>query len=350
VRVGAWNIVLGSYSFFLTICYIPIFYGGSTNIRWVYLALTTSFLLLLLKPNKFTVFHLIGLLLIFWSLVSVLWSFNQYDSVDRLIHLLIIAQIFVLGSRIESLKEIFIGLGLGTGISTFLYLYFNMPAGLFVNQTLLGETAILTLIGLCIYKLWWFIPVVLPSLFSGSRGVLLAGIITVIMWVWSKSKFLAVSLISPIIVFGFLSYKFNIRLSSVYERFDLWKDSLNGVTLFGQGIGSYHSAYPYFAERIDTLKYRPMQAHNDLLQVFFELGIIGGILVIGFVYLLMKVKDNEKYIIYCFIVLSMFSFPIYMPVSAFIFAIVSGYMSRNFSSLFSEFNDSRMVYAQRFSK
>lgn len=347
MRVGAKNIVLGSYSFFLSICYVPFFYGGSTNVRWIYLALTTPLLVLLSKLNKFTILHLTGLLFFTWSIVTVLWSFNQYDSIDRLIQLLILTQVFVLGSRLESLKEIFAGLALGLGFSSLAVYYLNIPGGLYVNPNMLGDVAILTVIGLIVYKLWWFIPLVLPNVFIGSRGVLLAGLTTLIMWVWSKSKFLAVSLTVPIFIASFLSYKFNIRLGSVVERFDLWKDSLNGMSVIGQGIGSYHSAYPFFANLLDTFKYRAIYAHNDLLQIFFELGIVGGIIAIVFIGLLMKEKCNEKYIICCFITLSLFSFPFHMPVSAFVLAIVAGYMSRNFSNLFEQSFNSRMVYAQR---
>lgn len=350
MRVGAKNIVLSSYSFFLSICFIPFFYGGATNVRWIYLALTTPLLVLLSKLNKFTILHLTGLLFFTWSFITILWSFNQYDSINQLFNLLVITQVFVLGSRLESLKEIFVGLALGLGVSSFSVYYFNMPGGLFVNPSMLGEVAILTTIGLIIYKLWWFIPIVLPSVFTGSRGVLLAGISTLIMWVWSKSKFLAVCLTIPIFVASFLSYKFDIRLGSVVERFDLWQDTFNGLNVFGQGIGSYHSAYPYYASLLDTFKYRAMYAHNDLLNIFFELGIIGVILTVIFIGLLLKEKCNEKYIICCFITLSLFSFPFYMPVSAFVLAIVAGFMSRNFNNIFDQSFNSRMVYAQRLSK
>lgn len=350
MRVGAKNIVLGSYSFFLSICFVPFFYGGSTNVRWIYLALTTPFFVLLSKLNKFTILHLIGLLFFIWSIITVLWSFNQYDSVNQLFNLLVLTQVFVLGSRLESLKEIFAGLALGLGFSSFAVYYLNMPGGLLVNPSMLGEAAILTIIGLIVYKLWWFIPIVLPSVFTGSRGVLLAGITTLIMWVWSKSKFLALSLIVPVFIAGFLSYKFDIRLTSVIERFDLWRDTFNGLSVFGQGVGSYHSAYPYYASLIDTFKQRPIYAHNDTLNILFELGIIGAILAIIFIGLLMKEKCNEKYIICCFITLSLFSFPFYMPVSAFVLAIVAGFVSRNFNNIFDQSFNSRMVYAQRLSK
>lgn len=343
MRVGAKNLILGSYSFFLSVCYIPVFYSGSTTVRQVYLALTTPILVWLFKPNKFTSLHLIGLIFLIWCSISLFWSFNLLDSIDSLIYWLILAYVFILGSKVENIAPIFIGLALGLSLNIF-----NLPTGLFVNQNVLAETSLLVIIGLIIYQQWWFIPILsINIIVPSSRGVFVAALITLLVWLWNKSKLASLGILISLFGISSVLYYFNYKLGSAIERLHLWNDTFNGVTFLGQGVGTYHSAYPYFAELIDTFKYRPKQAHNDYLQVLFELGLPGLMMMLGFIYLTMKINKNEKYILIAFLIMACFSFPLYMPVSAFIFAIVAGHMSRNLGDVFDTSNVGRVPNLSR---
>lgn len=333
-RVGALNIILCSYSFLLSIFYVPFFFSGATNTRWAFLAVTTPILILILERQSFTLLHLIGLSFCIFSLFSLLWTFNFYDSIDNLINLFIIAQIFVLGNRLNDLKPIFLGLGFGIAISSFYTFILNYEGGLFINRNILADAAILTIVGLIIYKLWWLIPLALPSALTGSRAVIIAALASLAAFVWNKNKFAKYGILILIIFVVVASIIFDYRIGSIIQRLELWKDIVNGFSLLGNGYGSLYSAYPYFSEAIDTLKERPRYAHNDLIQIVFELGICGYILAILFISILLRININEKYIIFTFIILSLFSFPFHMPVSAFIFSIVAGYMSRNRNSIF----------------
>jgi hypothetical protein len=334
--VGALNIVLGSYSFLLSVFYIPQFFHGATNTRWGLLAVTTPILLLALKPlGKFTLLHLIGLTFLVLSFLSLIWTFNFYDSIDKLISFLIVAQLFVLGTRLDhiNLKWIFIGLALGLAVSLV-----NWPKGLFVNENILAETAILTLVGLIVFEGYIFTLFVIPNIVTGSRAVIVAGLVTMAIFVWNKHRIAGYSLIALSVLFIGASYIFGFNVNSFKERLDIWQDALNGISLFGNGIGSFHSLFPWFSENIDVFKTRPVYAHNDLLQITFELGLFGLALSVLFMSILLRTNSNEKYIISTFAVLSLFSFPFHMPTSVFIFAIVAGYMSRNWNSVFN-FND-----------
>lgn len=339
MRVGALNIVLSFYSFFLSIFYVPVFFNGATNTRWIWLALTTPILILCLEKQKFTLLHFIGLLFLLLSCISLNWTFNLYDSIEALIKLLIIAQVFVLGSKLKDLKPIFIGLAIGITISNF-----NLPSGLFVNKSMLGEAALLTIIGLFIYNIKWLIvPVVPAAVLSGSRGVIVGFLSVLVAYTWNKNKPISILLIVLILSFVSASFALNIGVGSIKERLDMWVDSFKAFSFWGNGIGSFHAAFPYYSDNIDTLKYRPTYAHNDLIQIMFEIGVFGLILAITFATALLKTNSNEKYIIIAFLVMAQFSFPFYMPVSVFIFTLVAGHMSRNWNCLFSEAPTGRVL-------
>lgn len=285
------------------------------------------------------------MLFLFWSSVTYAWSFNRYDNVNELIKLLILAQVFVLGSRLENLKPIFVGMSLGLFIHFILSIFYN--GGLFVNSSIAGEIAVLAIIGLIISKELWLIPPLAAGIvLSGSRTAIVALLTTIFLYCYSLSKKIALGALAIALMVGIAS--FYIKSGGTYQRFDIWKDAFNGFTLLGHGSGSFHAAYPFFSDsNVNTYVERPKDAHNDFIQVMFETGIVGLILVTGFLSILMRTNQNEKYIIAAFIVTACLSFPIHTPVSAFIFAIVAGFMSRNLSNLFDTFNVGRISTSVR---
>ena len=93
-----------SYGFVLTALYWHGIAGAGTSPRWSFLIVATPLLLFFYKPVKFTELHLIGLLFVALASLSWFWSFNQYDTVGALLRLLILVPVFMLGTRLKSLK------------------------------------------------------------------------------------------------------------------------------------------------------------------------------------------------------------------------------------------------------
>lgn len=114
-----------------------------------------------------------------------------------------------------------------------------------------------------------------------------------------------------------------MNLDTVLERLSIWNYILNNVTWFGHGLGSFAKDGYY------NLVSRPIYAHNDLLQILHDLGIVGAALIALFFTMVLLTKQKEKYIIIAFIVISCFDFPLYLPVSAFLCFLVCGYCSAN---------------------
>lgn len=342
IRVGGMLVKITWISlwFAFAVCYWNGISGAATSTRWAFLSVLLPILLILnFKRVSFTTLHLIGLLFIGWSILSLLWSSNVYDGIDSLIKLIIIAQVFLLGTYLTSLRDVFIGLGLGITVSSLYLLIGRDSAGLFANVNILAETALLVCVGLVIYRVWWLVPGVLPSIvLNGSRAAILSGVCLITLWIWGKSKIVALS----VLIVGSITLVSRYKLGTLSERWTLWTDTIDGLTLLGHGLGSFFTSYQFYAE-IDTLVSRPRFAHNDLLQICFEFGLIGGLLAALFIIRVLLAKANEKYVFMGFVIISMFSFPFYLPVSSFIAVLVCGFVARNWCSVRSTFVNSRMA-------
>lgn len=328
-----------TYSFILAVLYWNGISGAATSPRWAFLAVVTPLFLFFYKESfRFTLLHLIGLFFIVWCFVSLSWSFNKYDTIGALIKLLILAQVFILGSKLETLKYVFIGLAFGLFVSNFV----SFEAGLFVNRDVLSETALFILIGLLTYKLWWYSLLTLPSFIADyghiNRGIFLAGIVLFGIWIWNKSRLASLSVLFLLFVGCFLVYYFDYRLVSITERLEIWNNAFKGFSLLGHGYGTFQSAYPLYS---DGNLIRPRFAHNEFVGMLFETGIIGLSLAVWFC--INAFSGKEKYITLAFVLLASIYYSFNVPVSAFIFCITAGYISRSWDCIFSKDARSRKM-------
>lgn len=317
----------------LTVLYWPAIYGPATSPRLAFLAVSLPILLFLTyRKVSFTWVHIVGVLFIFWAIVSLDWTSNWYDGVHELIKLVIIAEAFVLGTYLYSLRDLFIGLGIG--------LLFSLPmmfqGGLFVNINVLAETTLIVCVGLVVYRVWWLIPVLLPLIVvNGSRAAILTGI-GLIAYTQSK-RLCLVSVIAGLIILS------QYRTDTIDLRIVLWEDTLSGLTMVGHGLGSFFTDYPFLTNSIDTVLSRPRYAHNDLMQISFELGLIGGILALVFCWLILQSDKQERYVFLAFLGVSCFSYPLHLPVSSFVMALVCGYVASSRVDVWLPINECRMA-------
>lgn len=334
-----------SFAVILSILYWPVIYGPATSPRWAFLAVSLPILLIVkYEKTNFAIIHLLGLSFLIWSIITLLWTSNVYDGVDELIKLTILAEAFILGSYLSSLRQVFIGLAIGLTCSSLMVLV-GLKGGLFVNVNILAETALIVCVGLFVYKLWWLIPGLLPAIvLNGSRAAILTGSILFCGWLWSKSKWLFTITGLSIILICSISILYGYKVDSINQRFVLWQDTISELKLFGNGLGSFFSSYPYLTNEIDTVLNRPRFVHNDLLQIAFELGIIGTGLILVISYLVLK---RENYVFASFVIISFFSFPLHLPVTSFIAALVCGFATREWSSIRLLHHDGRKLLLAR---
>jgi O-antigen ligase len=170
---------------------------------------------------------------------------------------------------------------------------------------------------------------------SQSRTAMVAGAICVLAYVAPRARWKSFLAIPPLIlmVYAIAPYKWQVTPDGG-GRISLWLDTLNGITFFGHGIGSFYSAFIATATHIDTFHYQPDTAHNDLLQFAFELGIPATFLAVALLLVLWKVAgETERIILLAFAIIGLLAFPLYNPATAAVFALVAGYSSRNWDNL-----------------
>ena len=282
--------------FLLAIAFDPYSWTGATSLRWALLAITLPGLCLISLPNNFDLTKLLGIGFIAWAAISLTWSPNQWDAYGTFIQLLIIAAAFVYGNRVSSLKPIFTGLAIGVTVSAAILLSPTLqgltsgspvstyPHGLWGNRNMMGEIAVLSALGCLAYGRYWFIPGLLPAIFyykpeimsgvpsRGAVGALMAGIC---VWLWPRSKVLSGLLAAALLIGGTAALGFGNRFGPVYERLEVWQAVLHGVTLRGNGLGSLYTLAPYLTDIFDTTMRRVDHAHNEFIEILFELGVIG---------------------------------------------------------------------------
>ncbi len=341
--------------------YIPGTIGGALPTGWVVLWLVMPLLLFDCNP-ELTFAHWWGAAFLGCAALSLLWSPH---GLLAMMQWLALGMVFVWASSLDDLRPVLKGLAAGLGVSALVFVAqwlgwhgvqsVEGPAGLFVNPNLLAEASALMLILLVSFKLWPWLVVTVPGLATASRGALVALFVASMMWLWSQSRPAAVSVFVGILLVGVLIVKYpspvsnrvvgamtaesappagvagtlaTARMETVSQRFDLWRDMLNGMTWTGQGVGSFEYLYPKFAQRVDVFKVRPQHAHNDLLELMFEFGV-GALPLLLLMTALLGVNDVERTILASFLAIAMFGFPLHVPVTGFIAAMVAGRLARH---------------------
>jgi hypothetical protein len=319
---------------------VPWWNSAALALRWQLMALGSAALVCLLPRHKRappTHAHLIGLAMIAYCLLSVLWTPVFIQSVDAICKLIILALVFVVGRRLATLKPVYVGIGAGMTVNSAVLIFqritigdHNDHFGLFWNPTLNGEAAVLVLAALMAEKQWLIGIGTWPSLIlSGSRAALLSFAIVVMMQLWhAKYKYAAISALIGLLCLAVVGVLWGKPLLQSGERLDIWRDTVSGLTLFGHGLGSFWTTFPEHAHFHNIMKSRPEHAHNDYLELIYELGL-GSILALWLaISSFRSAAHKERCVLVAFAVLATVGFPLYMPASAFIFAIVAGHAAR----------------------
>lgn len=315
----------------VAVCYVPGYTGAFLPTQWAVLSIILP--LGLWRSGVFGLGHWIGLGVLGWSALSILWAPNSLDAANGLWFLSILAGAFWLGSTIDP-APVFRGLAVGLTISSAVAIAQSLgyhpveiaasptyPAGLLFNSTVLGASVALTILGLCAYRLWWYIPGLLPALaLSHSRGavIILACVGLAMMIRWYA--------VVGILIIGLGIVSLNPTPSDI-QRFYLWGLTIRELTPFGHGIGSFNTFLYYNPTDLYPNAqgfFHPEFVHNDYLQLWFELG--AGAIGIYLLYAICLSQTQSPHwpIFFGFALLGLIYFPLYNPIPAFIGSLVAG--------------------------
>ena len=241
------------------------------------------------------------------------------------IYLATLAVAFVIGYR-DRLEMLRVGLGYCVLASLAI-----LPAIAFeANPNYIGCVLALGLAIAIAYRIWVFIPIAIGGLaYSQSRGAILAAGVAIFIVIWQDYKVLAIAL--AVGVFFLLAEIIHGSggADSILARLGIWQDTLNHLTIFGSGFGSFADAYPGFSFHTNMTETRASHAYNDFLELVFELGI--GVIPLWFLITFAFESEDwqAKLVLTTFGVLSLTYFPFYISILGHAFALTLGRLVAN---------------------
>ena len=131
--------------------------------------------------------------------------------------------------------------------------------------------------------------------------------------------------------------------ASFWPRLEIWTNSILtwlDNPIFGSGLGTFETAYAphradhwtYFPEMgtvLQSLAVHAGAAHNEILQILVELGLIGAALIGWFLYCALKgTKSRARWCVWIAIAICLIEFPLQNPASAILIAVALGLSAR----------------------
>ncbi len=322
-------------AFLTTILFVPGIVDPATVPRWALLMLVVP-VLWYRRPNPITVGHLLGGCFLAWATLSLCWTFNLYDGLRAALMFGLLALVFCAAPL--SLRRVYgamaVALAINSGVAIAqVYGWDGLaqaypPGGLFFNKNFGAEISAMVLVGVIASKLWWAIPGILPTLvLSDCRGAALGLTAAFILLIYQTNKARAVMLTA--LVAGAGAYFWRAS-SSVEQRFQVWLDTWDGFRFWGRGLGSFYTTFPEHSTRLDQMVFRPSTAHADLINLTYELGP-GVLLLLGLLVYVWRSRPvrAEHYVLVVFLTEGLVGFPLYLPATAFLAALVLGSLCRD---------------------
>ena len=349
---------LAYYSLLLILSLLALFNGGINHnvIYWAFFIAIIVVGYYIYNSNIKIDFSLNSPLLWYtlfwlWSGISIIWTISPHWTVIGFLKLTLYGVLFVLATQIskqemKKLYKLIILLAIGLiilGVLNYLFVssgrmkstfYNPNPFGIYVGMLLLFRIGIKLRNDNCYFDLGSTLLLV-GIILSGSRGSIIACVLAlplVFIGLDKKKLIEGIKRISIIIIIAliivqliifsapYLQKNFNNKKlsnilirsegfisSSIGGRLSFWKTALDlfkNKPMYGYGLGSYHLASNL---NYDGGVWYARFAHNNYLQILSELGLMGLILFLGFLFfiarkIVIKIKrSNESNYIYAII-------------------------------------------------
>lgn len=325
---------MGFVSFILTALYVPTFPAGATVPRWAFLAVIVPAIMV----YRNTYVPRTALAIFMYVTIMAFWATNPYSALNDYLFFCILLGTFCIAYSTKPGPAVFIGAALGLWVNSFVVLgqfagLWQMAetapySGLFMNRNGAVEAAAMLVPALVFYNRLWLILGLLPTLAAGARAPILALGAVGLFMVWGYSRWLAIGLSAALAILGFAFLGHDT--ASMVERLNVWRDTVQGLTWLGHGLGAFSAEFSTLQVHTDGLLTRFDHPHMEALQVLYEFGA-GGVVLIGLLVFRMSRDPSPSapwYALFVFLVEGCFSFPLYNPVTGFLAAVCLGYLCR----------------------
>ena len=282
------------------------------SLLWLWAVLASGFLSFVFMYQKVSVWLK---LFVVWAFTSCFLSAAPYISFTMLFTVIACAYYYALCKKItdwsmvrKAIQGIFFLITLLIIMQLFgkdTLLNFNMKTpvilGTIGNRMILSSFVCVLAPFLIVNPLNW-IPIILVSFISYSSGAVLAillGLGTYVWKIYKNGKYMCLALIGLAIAFALFTGDFATFASKAGRR-QVWEETIE-LTLkrpLGYGIATYRVLFPHLCSK-EIRDQQPgrewARAHNDFLQIPFEVGIPGLILLIGWIVsIVRKVRNPLK--------------------------------------------------------
>ncbi len=326
----------------VSLCYVPGVTGAALSTQYAVLSMILPFTLW--RQGSVTAFHWLGIALVTYAAISLVWSFDPSGGVHGLWMLCILALCFWLGSTLRSLRQVYAGLAIGGAVSSsiavvqalgypLLPIAHGHPAGIYFSAITQGEILALLVVALFTERMfYWVLPLLPGIVLAQSRGAWLALGFGVLGLYVRKTWLLPIAAVM-------VGNSMWIGGATDAERWRMWLAAYGDLSWFGNGVGSFASQMYWDQGKV----LYPEFVHNDALQLVYEYGIAAIIPAVIFAFVLFRTQAREWPVILAFTVMGLFSFPLYMPVTAFIGLLAAGRIVRDWHRIWRAGNYFRYV-------
>lgn len=286
VRMRAW--LLCCVVFLAMIGYLPDIMSSSTAGRWAVTTVVGLPLFLTWGIPRWSLGSFLALLLFAWVGIGLTWSEVPWDTLGSILHWSALFGLGLAASRLEDRSQVWIAAALGVSISlpfVLLQVAGYSPVwslvragylgnvGLFLTTNVIAEVSTVAFVLMLFQPRWLRLLAIAPGICAALSGrsevLLMLATVGLIYWPTTRRYFVAIAL-GAALLFVVLAH-YSLIGPSMTIRLQVWSLIINNIDAWGAGLGT-------FATIFTGINF----AHNELLQLIFELGI-GATLAVGLV-------------------------------------------------------------------
>jgi hypothetical protein len=330
---------IGIWAFAVAVAFIPGIMSAAILPRWAVIMIGAPLVSRLSLDRLSQAMQYVLVLGLSWAACSILVSPDPMNGALLFFFMVAIVGAFLAASELETIDDAMTGLALGVGVSSIVCLLYLAgvqvasqatpnPAGLFYNSEVLAEFAAPVFLWTVISKRWplaamTFVPVAVCN----SRIALLVVAVGLLYAYWPRSRLLGVSLVVALFVCASVALVAlgQGKINTAGLRVVVWLATLLAATPLGNGLGWFEAAHP--AEQF---------AHSDAIQAINELGL-GSVFLAAIPVLILRSNrgtNAERAVFIAICVEAIVSFPLHVPGTAFVAALVAGYLAGSRTPVF----------------